>query len=40
MHLDLTAAQAGVAAEVEAFARELVAPDAAQIDETARFRST
>ena len=37
MHLELTAAQAGLAAEVEAFAREFVAPDAARIDETGVF---
>ena len=37
MHLEFTAAQAAVAAEVEAFARECVAPDAARIDETGEF---
>jgi len=37
MHLELTAAQAGLAAEVEAFARQFVAPDAARIDETGAF---
>ena len=37
MHLELTAAQAGFAAEVEAFARECVAPEAAGIDETGAF---
>jgi butyryl-CoA dehydrogenase len=37
MHLELTAAQAAIAAEIEAFAREFVAPDAAQIDETGIF---
>jgi butyryl-CoA dehydrogenase len=37
MHLELTDAQAAVSAEVEAFAREFVAPDAARIDETGAF---
>jgi alkylation response protein AidB-like acyl-CoA dehydrogenase len=37
MYLELTAAQAGFAEEVEAFARECVAPQAAGIDETGAF---
>lgn len=37
MHLDLTAAQAAVAADAAAFAREHVAPHAAVIDETGVF---
>jgi len=37
MHLELTPAQAVVAAEVEAFARDVVAPAAAGIDETGTF---
>ena len=37
MHLELTPAQAAVAAEVEAFARDCVAPAAAGIDETGAF---
>jgi alkylation response protein AidB-like acyl-CoA dehydrogenase len=37
MDLDLTASQAAFAAEVEAFARDHVAPAAAQIDETGAF---
>ena len=37
MHLDLTAAQAAVAAEIEAFAQAHVAPEAAHIDESGAF---
>ncbi len=37
MHLELTAAQARFAAEVEVFARDCVAPAAAGIDETGTF---
>ena len=37
MHLEFTAAQAAVAAEVEAFARAHVAPEAARIDESGAF---
>ena len=37
MHLELTAAQAAVVAEIEAFAQAHVAPEAAHIDESGAF---